>query len=348
MSLARRPRLLLCLRCQWRSFSTSYRRLAQIDAPKAAASKATGATTTTTTTPPTRPAAKVVPPSPLEHAPRSYGKRLEEFTPTPLSRPIGLPYPPEPGQNTGVDNRTLKQRRDDFVNYEKHLERREQLYGYQNPLNEGVSPPGNRKSKFACPYFRDWGNMKFHKGKTFVAPPRLFRAEPSLYFPNLYGQTLLKEGGPRDTTPALRGRVSVVSMFSSAWAEDQAASFASAEANPALGALLAAHADRAQRVWLNVEEDPLKAWLIRLFLGRLRRRVGEPNWGRYFIVRRGVSDEIREAIGCLNSKVGYTYLLDGECRIRWAGSGPSEDHEREGLVKAVRRLLDEEKASRES
>jgi len=64
---------------------------------------------------------------PLAHAPRSYGKKLKEFTPTPLGRPIGLTYPPQAGQNTGKDTRTLKQRRDDFVNYEKHLERREYL-----------------------------------------------------------------------------------------------------------------------------------------------------------------------------------------------------------------------------
>ncbi len=212
----------------------------------------------------------------------------------------------------------------------------------------------------ARPYFRDWTNLQFHKGKTFVAPPRPFRADVSLYFPNLQGQTLEKEDwGPRDTTPALRGRVSVVSLFSSAWGEDQARSFAGAEANPALAALLARSAGRAQQAWINVEEGPLKAWLVRLFASGLRRRVAAAAaaaaaaddddddapgaWARYFLVRRGLSDDIREAIGYLNSKVGYTYLLDGECRIRWAGSGPSEDHEREGLVKAVQRLLDEGK-----
>jgi ATPase complex subunit ATP10 len=92
-----------CLLCQWRSFSTAYRRLDEKKAP----------------TPPT--------PSPLDDAPRAYGKAVSEFTPKPLNRPIGLPNPPGAGENVGIDTRTWKQRRDDFVDYDKHLERRKQL-----------------------------------------------------------------------------------------------------------------------------------------------------------------------------------------------------------------------------
>jgi ATPase complex subunit ATP10 len=196
------------------------------------------------------------------------------------------------------------------------------------------------------PYFRDWGNMQLHKGKTFIAPPRLFKGELSLFFPNLYGRTLLKtDTEPRDTTPVLRGRVSVVSVFSSMWAEDQCSTFASQKHNPAVEQIIAESGDVAQHVRVNIEEDPLKALLIRLWMGSLRRQVGgEKNWERYFIVRKGVSDEIREAVGLLNGKVGYTYLLDADCRIRWAGSGNSEDHEREGLVKGLQRLLAEQQA----
>ncbi|KAI0535727.1 ATP10 protein-domain-containing protein [Xylaria digitata] len=307
MSLFIRQPTPLCRLCQSRAFSTSYRRLAE----QVAKSN------------PKPPAPKVVPPSPLADAPRSYGKRVEEFTPTPLSRPIGLPYPPQAGQNTGIDLRTLKQRRDDFVNYDKHLERREYL-----------------KNKISRPYFRDWGNLQFHKGKTFIAPPRLFMGDLSLFFPNLYGRTLLKtDKEPRDTTPVLRGRVSIVSVFSSLWAENQCNTFMSKESNPAVEQIIAESGDRAQHVRVNIEEDPMKAFLVRLWIGKLRRQVGEGNHERYFLIRKGVSDEIRENIGLLNSKVGYTYLLDPDCRIRWAGSGPSEDHEREGLVKGLQRLL---------
>lgn len=67
--------------------------------------------------------------APIE-APRSYGKRVEgHFTPKPLPRPIGMPLPPSPGENTGIDHRSLKQRKADFVDYDKHIERRKELYG---------------------------------------------------------------------------------------------------------------------------------------------------------------------------------------------------------------------------
>ena len=54
-------------------------------------------------------------------------KRGDDFKPPVLQHALGLPERPQPGQNSGVDKRTWRQRRDDFHNYEKHLQRRKQL-----------------------------------------------------------------------------------------------------------------------------------------------------------------------------------------------------------------------------
>lgn len=101
-------------------------------------------------------------------------------------------------------------------------------------------------------------------------------------------------------------------------------------------------------VQINIEEDALKALIIKLFRPSLRKRFGAGNWGRYFLVRKGLTTQIRDAIGLLNSKVGYTYLLDGNVRIRWAGSGVAEGDEKEGLVKGVRRLIEDQLKERET
>ena len=204
-----------------------------------------------------------------------------------------------------------------------------------------------RTQKISTPYFREWSNMRLHKGKSFLSPPRLFKGERALYFPNFYGQTLLKDKILRDTTPVLEEKVTIVSVFSSAWAENQAATFASQKNNPELHEVVKNSGGLAQMVQINIEENALKAMIIRFFMSRLRKRLGVDNWGRYFLVRKGISDQIRDAVGLLNSKVGYTYLLDGECKIRWAGSGVCERDEKEGLVKGTRRLIEELKTKRQ-
>ncbi|KAK2069475.1 hypothetical protein P8C59_004055 [Phyllachora maydis] len=329
----------------WRTFSTSHRFLAverplgrppqrplppktaQPPAPpkqpQPTARKADGAPSSAKTPaaatagpPPARPP----PTGQLANAPRSYGKRAsDDFTPTPLSRPIGMPRPPLPGENTGLDLRTLRQRRDDLLDYNKHLARREEL-----------------KHRWGRPYFRDWNNMRLHKGKSFVCPPKPFRSDLALFFPNLYGRTLAKDRPVwRDTTPVLKGHLSVVNVFSSRWGEDQVESFTGMRQNPEVAKFLKEHAPRAQLVRVNVEENGLKAFIIHLCKWSIRRMIDKHNWHRYFIVRRGISDEIRESIGLLNKFVGYTYIVDPKCRIRWAGSGYSQPFEREIMLQSL-------------
>ncbi|CAK7211201.1 Mitochondrial ATPase complex subunit atp10 [Sporothrix bragantina] len=328
-----------CMLCQWRTFSASARVLKDVK-PAAPAKPQAGASS-----PPKpaaegteAPAAPPAMPSPLADAPRSYGKRLDEFTPTPLSRPIGMQTPPVAGDNSGIDARTLQQKRDDFVNYEKHLIRRKEL-----------------KSKMVKPYFRDWTNLQFYEGKTFISPPRLFRNDVSLYFPNLVGQRLLSadkaaaKSAQNDTTPMFeQNAATIVAFFSSLWAENQVRSFVSADANPELAEVLTANSGpgKAQLMHINYEDNAMKAWLVRRFTSSLKKRIDKRDWEQYMLVTQGVTDDIRENIGLLNAKVGYVYLVDKDCRIRWAGSGPSQPEERHSLVKGVQRLLAEAKTER--
>ncbi len=130
-------------------------------------------------------------------------------------------------------------------------------------------------------------------------------------------------------------------MFSSTWAVRQCASFASGEHNPVLDDIIRKSEGLVQKVDINVEEELLRSWLLRLFLPYVRRKTPKEQHGKYFVVRRGLTDDITDAIGLLNAKVGYVYLLDGDCKIRWAGSGVAQPEEREGLVRGVRRLMED-------
>lgn len=302
-------------------------------------------------TPSTPPPPKPHNPAPAIHRPNSEpGFRARQradddsdHIPQPLIRPIGLPTPPLPRTNRGLDTRSVRQRRDDFVDYDKHLAKRARM-----------------TKQIAKPYFRDWSNMRFFKGKVFVAPERLFRAESALFFPNFFGRTLRKGvekrdkgdgfgGLGRDTVEVMKGKVSIVSFVSNAWAVNQVRTFCGAKEgeNPGVRDVLESNVDVAQRVQINHESNVLKYWVLRLFgMGSLRRVRTVEEQERYFIVRRGVSEIIKEAIGLLNDKGGYVYLVDTECRIRWAGSAVAEEKEKESMVRGLKRLIAEARIAR--
>ncbi|KAL8970597.1 MAG: hypothetical protein Q9183_001435 [Haloplaca sp. 2 TL-2023] len=245
----------------------------------------------------------------------------QDHTLKPLSRPIGVQHPPRPGENSGVDPRSWREKRDDFFNYDKHLVRREEL-----------------TRKVSKPYFRDWNRTKYHRGKTFLSPPRLFRADKSLFFPNMVGATLASGSQPADTTSVLQDRVSIVSVYSGRWAELQAQTFGN---DPQLAEYMSAEkGGPLQKVEINIEEDWMKAWIVRTFMGGIRKQRREEDWERYFLVTKGVTDQMREAMGVGNTKVGYVYLVDWMCRIRWAGSADAEATEKEGLIAGARRLVE--------
>ncbi|KAI9728641.1 MAG: Mitochondrial ATPase complex subunit atp10 [Chrysothrix sp. TS-e1954] len=254
-----------------------------------------------------------------------------EVQPKPLTRPLGLEYPPEPGQNRGRDERTLSERYDDFFDADVARRNRRRVVW----------------EAFHNNHYKDLFNIGHtHWGKSIVAPSTPYRAHLALYFPNLQGTTIEKPAVFCDTTARLRNRISIVGIMGSDLAREQIASFNSPAANPALHEAMQAYngekgGEVIQRAFINNEENVLRAAVVRMYFYRLRRMFPAKEWGRHWLNKRGLSMELRDCLDMWNHKVGYVYLLDGDCKIRWAGNGPAYEEERQSLVRCVKRLCEE-------
>lgn len=189
--------------------------------------------------------------------------------------------------------------------------------------------------------------MRHHDGKSFIAPDRLLKAEVAKYIPNMQGYTYAESWLYHDTTKVLRDKVSIFTVANSKWALDQITSFVGDKENPKLQKLLAELKDQGlQRVSMSVSQDLWRGLIVRMSLPYARKNVAkEEDWGRTFVMRRGVDRDLLESFGVVNWQVGHVFLIDRKCRIRWAGNGPANDEERASLVRLARRLVESEAGS---
>jgi ATPase complex subunit ATP10 len=201
---------------------------------------------------------------------------------------------------------------------EKHLEKRQKI-----------------KSQLARPYFRDWKNLKFEKGKLWLANEKLWRREMSLWMPNIVGSTLAKEPY-KTTTEVLRGKVSLVSLFQRDWARKQAESWYSPQSNPRIAEFI--EQGKLNLVCVNVEDAPLARTIQSMVHWFIRRGMNKKRQESYFFIKQ-VPDSVVEEIGILNSRVGYVYLVDQDCKIRWAGCADANEGEKDSLSKGAERLI---------
>jgi ATPase complex subunit ATP10 len=241
----------------------------------------------------------------------------KDFVPERLGAPIGFANPPVRTQDWAK------------------IETAGDTYLERNAANRKILAKKYEKS-----YFRDFRNMDANRGKFYIANQQLYKASAALYFPNLLGRNLSRNH--KATTDVLAGRISVVAVYSRKWAEDQVASFLGVKENPGLRQVFKDNEGALQLVEINHEEFRLSSMMLWLFEWNLKRNRSKAQQDEYFIMR-GIPQTVKDSIGMMNDKLGYIFLLDEHCKIRWSACADALDEEKASLVKGVQKLLDEKK-----
>ncbi|KAK7208578.1 ATP10 protein-domain-containing protein [Myxozyma melibiosi] len=248
-------------------------------------------------------------------------KYLKEHGAQYLVRPIGMNSPPRPADNSVKDKRTFAQKRADFVSYEKNIERRKELIG-----------------QMAESYFIDMHDYRKTQGKEWKAPQMFFRADKALYMPNFHGTTLASSA-EKDTTSALKGKVSVVKLYSQLSGEHHVDSY--------FGSSAEAIADVSeesgyQTVDITVPDRKVNKWISKFFAFRTRRKLPKSRHDLFFYAQP-LPDQLSHAIGQVNKYTGYVYIVDGDCKIRWAACAKAMEEEKESFRKCLKGVVAEHK-----
>lgn len=183
-------------------------------------------------------------------------------------------------------------------------------------------------------YFHDYNELRHQGGKSWIAPNTLIREDLSLYFPDIEG-TSLADRSKTHTTDLFPGKISLVVMSSFRSSEEHINSFV----RPALSDMK--DESLFQYVYINLQENPLKSFLVNMFLSSLRKTIPVEQQPTYLLSHQSL-EYLREPMGMQNKHVGYVFLVDWERRIRWAGCSWATLDEEEALRKCshvlVRRL----------
>ncbi|KAG0346772.1 Mitochondrial ATPase complex subunit atp10 [Podila minutissima] len=208
----------------------------------------------------------------------------------------------------------VKSKMHDWTDEKRNLEKRKELL-----------------DDFQSGYFSEFSEVNRTGAKLWKATTSMVNADKALYMPNIVG-TSLKTSEPIELVDVLRGKISLLAISGTRFGEEQIETYM----RPFL-TRWPAGSSKVQMVELNIQENPLKAGLVRMMVPFVKKTIPEERHANYILHYKSIK-HLKEPLSMQNSYLGYVFLVDGNCKIRWGAHGPATETEVKTLLDSVQRL----------
>ncbi|KAF9348572.1 Mitochondrial ATPase complex subunit atp10 [Mortierella sp. AD094] len=210
----------------------------------------------------------------------------------------------------------MKNKVHDWTDKEKNLEKRKELI-----------------TDFQSGYFAEFSELSRTGSKLWKATENMISADKALYMPNIIG-TSLKTSEPIELVDIIRGKISLLAISGTRFGEEQIETFLA----PFLKRWPMGEGNsKVQLVELNIQENPLKAGLVRMMVPFVRKTIPEERHANYILHYKSIK-HLKDPLSMPNSYLGYVFLIDSNCKIRWGAHGKGTETEVKTLLDSVQRL----------
>lgn len=160
--------------------------------------------------------------------------------------------------------------------------------------------------------------MRQHGGKMYYASSQLVKPEKAGYMPNFEAQDLSRQ--KINTTEKLVGKITLMTFVY--------AKFGEPHVNTFIKPFLEKYKDQKdiQVVEVNVQENILKQLLLKAFIPSIRKNLPLERKENYCLILKDIS-RTRKCLGMSNQYIGYSFLVDENCKIRWTAHGEATSEE---------------------
>lgn len=160
--------------------------------------------------------------------------------------------------------------------------------------------------------------MRKHGGKMYYASSQMIKPEKAGYMPNFEAQDLSRK--KINTTEKLVGKVTLMSFVYAKFGEPHVETFIQPFLNKYKGS------EDIQVVEVNVQENLLKQLLLKAFVPLIRKNLVEERKDNYCLIMKDIS-KTRKSLDMTNQYIGYVFLVDENCKVRWTAHGPATPEE---------------------
>ncbi|KAF9911799.1 Mitochondrial ATPase complex subunit atp10 [Linnemannia zychae] len=214
--------------------------------------------------------------------------------------------------------------------------------GVKNKVNDWTDEKKNLEKRkellhdFQSGYFAEFSELSKTGSKLWKATPSMINADKALYMPNIIG-TSLKTSESVELVDLLRGKISLVAISGTRFGEEHIESYMTPFLKRWPMTAAPGSSSKVQLVELNIQENPLKAGLVRMMVPFVKKTIPEERHANYVLHYKSIK-HLKDPLSMQNSYLGYVFLVDGNCKIRWGAHGPASEAEVKTLLESVQKL----------